>query len=190
MSQQILPAFPEAVLEPHPSRVAPDGCISIVGMAAAGKSALGRELARIFSWAHVDSDNVIEAIYGARLQKLADSLSKEEFLDMEGQVIQSLRLSRCVVSTGGSVVYREEAVRRLKKMGPVLYIDVPLPIILERIARKPDRGLAIAPGQTIEDLFEERRLLYEKAADYTIKGGEEAVSVYAMRAAELLASPA
>ncbi len=188
MSQQIIPAFPEPLFTPHPSRVAESGCISIVGMAAAGKSALGRELSRLFSWAHVDSDSIIEAMYGARLQKVADALSKDEFLDLESMAVRSLRLSRCVISTGGSVVYREDAVEYLKSLGPILYIDVPLPIILERIARKPDRGLAIAPGQTIEDLYEERRLLYEKAATYTIKGGEEPVGHYALEAARLLAS--
>jgi shikimate kinase len=40
--------------------------------------------------------------------------------------------------------------------------------ILERIARNPDRGLAIAPGQTVEDLFREREELYRRYADVTV----------------------
>jgi shikimate kinase len=84
------------------------------------------------------------------------------------------------------VVYRQEAIIHLLSLGPLLYINVPLPIILERIARKPDRGLAIAEGQTIEDLYNERRLLYEAAATVTVHGGEEPVNSYARQAMTLL----
>ncbi len=161
-----------------------DKCVSIIGMAAAGKSKMGAELARLMDWAHVDSDHLIESAYGAPLQHITDAMSKEEFLDLEAKVIQNIRLAHCVISTGGSVVYREQAMLRLKELGPVLYIDVPLPIILERIARKPDRGLAIAPGQTIEDLFNERKLLYEKYADLRIAGGNNPVTDYALEALE------
>lgn len=163
-----------------------DICIIIIGMAAAGKTKMGAEIARILDWTHVDSDHIMEAAYGARLQAVTDQMSKDEFLDLECVAISNMRLKRAVLSTGGSVVYRRPAVDHLKSMGPVLYIDVPLPIILERIARKPDRGLAIAPGQTIEDLFNERRFLYREAADVTVQGGNESVQVYARRAVELL----
>lgn len=161
-------------------------CISIIGMAAAGKSTLGRELSKLLGWAHVDSDHLMEAAYGTRLQNVADSMTKEEFLDLEEHFVSRIRLKRCVISTGGSVVYRAKAVEHLASLGPLLYIAVPLPIVLERIARKPDRGLAIAPGQTIEDLYHERRLLYEAAATHTIEGGEDHPSVYARKALEII----
>lgn len=163
-----------------------DLCVSIIGMAASGKTRMGGEIARMLGWAHVDADHLIESAYGARLQSITDAMSKEEFLDLECAVIRRVRLKRTVLSTGGSVVYREESVEHLKSLGPILYIDVPLEIILERIARKPDRGLAIAPGQTIEDLFNERRALYRKAAQVTIEGGNEAPQVYAAEAVRLL----
>lgn len=163
-----------------------DLCISIIGMAAAGKTRMGAEISRILGWTHVDADHLIESAYGARLQSVTDSMSKEEFLDLESTVIQGIRLKRTVLSTGGSVVYREEAMEHLRSLGPILHIDVPLEIILERIARKPDRGLAIAPGQTIEDLFNERLALYRKAAQLTIEGGNDSPQVYAARAVKLL----
>lgn len=161
-------------------------CISIIGMAAAGKTRIGAEIANILGWPHVDADHLIEAAYGARLQCITDLMSKDEFLDLEGKIIQGVRLERTILSTGGSVVYREESIEHLKKLGPILYIDVPLPIILERIVRKPDRGLAIAPGQTIEDLFNERQALYRKAAQVTVAGGNDAPTVYASAAVDLL----
>ncbi|GHV54108.1 hypothetical protein FACS1894206_06170 [Deltaproteobacteria bacterium] len=63
----------------------------------------------------------------------------------------------------------------LAGLGPVIHIDVPLPIILERIARKPDRGLIMNPGQTIQELYDERSMLYANAATMRFCGSEEPV---------------
>ena len=143
-----------------PSKAAP--CISLIGMAGVGKSTIGMLLARELDWAFVDSDHLIEALYGTRLQTITDELGKEAFLDVEDGVVSSLRLQRTVIATGGSVVYRERCMRRLQEMGPIIYLDAPLEIIEERIARNPQRGLAIAPGQSIADIFYEREALYRK----------------------------
>lgn len=175
---------------PHPDKVSPAGCISIIGMAAAGKTTIGRELSTLIGWPQVDSDHVIESTYGVGLQEISTSMSKEEFLDLEGAVISGINVRRTIISTGGSVVYRQNAIRKLKSLGPVIYILVPLPIILERIARKPDRGLAIAPGQTVEDLYNERARLYEAAADFTVEGGGAPATAYAQTIAAWLAEKA
>ena len=142
--------------------------VILIGMAGAGKSTVGKALAQRLNWACADTDHIIEAHYGVVLQRIADTLSKDEFLDLECRVVLELRLSRTVLATGGSVVYRERAMRHLSSLGPLVYLDVSLPVILERIARKPDRGLAIAPGQTVEDLFLEREELYRRYADISL----------------------
>lgn len=176
-------------MRPHPDKIRPGGCICLIGMAASGKTTLGRELAAILGWAHVDTDHVIEAAYGARLQQVTDALGKEGFLDVESKIIQSLAVGNVVLSTGGSVVYRQEAVDYLKKLGPMVHIDVPLSIIQARIARKPDRGLAINPGQTIEDLYNERQELYRKAACKKFTGSEAPAVNLAREIAEWICSP-
>lgn len=150
------------------ARVAPTGCISIIGMAGAGKTTVGHELALRLGWAHVDTDNLIESTYGARLQTVADAMDKERFLDVEAGVIRRISAQRTVLSTGGSVVYRHEAMEHLAALGPLIYLAVSLPLILERIAMHPERGLAIAPGQTIEDLYNERIALYRRHASFTL----------------------
>ena len=143
-----------------PSKAAP--CISLIGMAGVGKSTIGLALARELGWAFVDSDHIIEALYGTRLQTVTDELGKEAFLDVEDGVVSSLRLQRAVIATGGSVVYRERCMRHLQGLGPVVHLDAPLEIVEERIARNPQRGLAIAPGQSIADIFHEREPLYPR----------------------------
>jgi shikimate kinase len=165
--------------EPHPAKVDPDGCISLIGMAAAGKTTIGRELATLLGWAHVDSDCIIESLYGTQLQRITERLGKEEFLDVEEAAITGLDVKRVVISTGGSVVYRQRAVDYLASLGPLIHLDVPLPVILERIARKPDRGLAIAPGQSIAGLYAERQELYLKAARKSFPGGESPAGHFA-----------
>lgn len=135
-------------------------CVILVGMPGSGKSTVGRLLAARLGWALLDTDYVIESMYGTRLQDITDSLGKEAFLDLEAQVIQSLRASRTVVSTGGSVIYREAAMRHLQRMGKIVYLEVGLTAIMRRVARNPERGIAIAPGQTLADLFAEREPLY------------------------------
>ncbi len=147
-------------------------CVTLIGMAASGKSTVGLALAKRLDWAHVDTDHLIEAAYGKRLQDVTDSMTKEEFLDVEGKTIEGINMQRTVLSTGGSVIYREGAMRHLQSLGPVVHLDVPLPLILKRIAQKPDRGLAIGPGQTIEDLFREREALYRRWQTCSILAGD------------------
>ncbi len=148
-----------------------DKCISIIGMAGAGKTTIGKLAAQILNWAFLDSDHVIEATYGACLQDISVALGKEGFIDAEAEIVGSLRLCRTVIATGGSVIYRESTMRRLHELGPVAYLNVPMEIVLERIARNPERGLAIAPGQSIEDLFHEREELYRKYATVVVDAG-------------------
>lgn len=135
-------------------------CIILIGMPGAGKTTIGELLAEKLGWAFMDSDKALEALYGARLQDIFDALGKEEFIRVEGDVIASLDISRCVLATGGSVIYRKDAMEHLKQLGRVIYLETPLDQIVKRIAENPERGIALAPGQTLEDLFAERQKLY------------------------------
>lgn len=163
----------------------PEGfCVSIIGMAGAGKSTVGKALARLLDWAFVDTDHLIEAAYAAPLQAIADAVDKETFLDVEAAVLGQLQLQRAVLATGGSVVYRQSAMDRLAQLGPIVHLDAPLPVVEERIARNPDRGLAIAPGQTIGDLFREREALYRRYAAFSV----DAASLGPMQCATAIAA--
>ncbi|ATD80383.1 MULTISPECIES: homoserine kinase [Desulfovibrio] len=142
----------------------PSPCIILIGMAGAGKSTVGEALARTLGWAFMDSDHLIEAVYAARLQDVTDALGKSAFLDVESSVVSAIKANRTVIATGGSVVYREQTMRHLASLGPLVYLDVPFTVVEERIARNPQRGLAIAPGQTLRDIFQEREELYTRYA--------------------------
>ena len=143
-------------------------CVILIGMPGAGKTTVGQVLANRLNWAFLDTDKIIESLYGTRLQAITDHFGKEEFLKIEGKIICTLDASRCVIATGGSVVYDRSAMEKLKSLGPVVFLDVPLSVLLKRIEKEPERGIAMAPGQTLEDLFNEREKLYKKYADTVI----------------------
>ncbi|MBA4356180.1 MAG: homoserine kinase [Humidesulfovibrio sp.] len=150
------------------TRLQETGCISLIGMAGAGKSTLGRLLAEKLRWAHLDTDQLIEAYYGLSLQDILDGLGLPTFLKTEEALVSMLGVRRAVISTGGSVVYGPAAVERLKLLGPVVFLEIDLPTFLRRVGDAGNRGLAIAPGLTREDLFLERQPLYRAAADFTL----------------------
>jgi shikimate kinase len=149
-------------------RLWPQGAVSLIGMAGAGKSTLGRLLAEKLGWAHVDTDKVIEAYYGLPLQDVLDGMGLEAFLKAENTLVALLNVRRAVISTGGSVIYGREAMERLKLLGPVVHLNISMASFLKRVGDGGNRGLAIAPGRTREDLFNERQPLYQAAADFAV----------------------
>lgn len=173
MSMQHSPVFHvEPPNEPDAAKPLPrlweGGCVSLIGMAAAGKSTLGRLLAEKLGWAHLDTDRMIEAYYGLPLQDVLDGMGLDRFITAEERIVSLLGVRRAVVSTGGSVVYGPRAMARLKLLGPVVHLDVSLENFLKRVGDGGNRGLAIAPGSTLADLYNERQPLYRAAADFTL----------------------
>ena len=157
--------MPELIPASHESQKS----IVFVGMAGAGKSTLGKKLAHHIGWGHVDTDLILEAWWGMKLQELSSILSRPAFLDAEAKVVQDLYIQRCVISTGGSVIYRPQSITHLRSLGPCIYLEAGLDAIAHRISRAPDRGLSIAPEQTVEELFLERKTMYEACADFTVR---------------------
>ncbi|WP_461208857.1 homoserine kinase [Desulfocurvus sp. DL9XJH121] len=161
-------------------------CVTLVGMAGAGKSTVGAALAERLGWAHVDTDLLIEAFFGQELQAVFDALGRERFLEAEEEVVAGLNLKRAVVSTGGSVIYGPRAVARLKELGPVIHLEPGLEEARKRVGDARGRGLAIADGQSFDDLYRERRPLYEAAADLTLPSSGSSAPACAEAAAKWL----
>jgi shikimate kinase len=159
----------------------PSPCIILIGMAASGKSTVGKELARELAWAFLDSDHLIEATYGQPLQTILESLGKESFLRVESALLCTLKVSRTVIATGGSVVYREETMLHLASLGTIVHLDVAWPVIEQRLIRNPQRGLVIAKEQTLANLFNERRSLYRRWGGVRVPAHAESPKEYAKR---------
>jgi shikimate kinase len=95
----------------------------------------------------------------------------------------SVEADHCVIATGGSAVYGEEAMRHFRKIGHIIYLKVDYETIRKRLRSIKQRGVALRDGQSLRDLYEERTALYEKYADTVIeeKGDAEDVVVQILR---------
>lgn len=142
--------------------------VVLIGMPAVGKSTVGVLLAKALSRDFLDTDVLIQAHEGCRLQELIARYGREAFCRLEERYLLSLKFKGKVVATGGSAVYSPRAMASLAASGPVVYLHLPLEELMFRIGDTGVRGVVISPGQTFEQLFEERRSLYEAYADLTV----------------------
>ena len=137
-------------------------------MPGAGKSTVGVVLAKILGYRFLDSDLEIQQQEGKRLPELIEEFGTEGFLDIEGRVNASIEADHCVIATGGSVVYRENAMQHLKEIGTVVYLKLTCEQLKERLGDLRCRGVALHDGQNLEGLYKERIPLYEKYADIDV----------------------
>jgi shikimate kinase len=142
--------------------------VSLIGMPGAGKSTIGVLLAKRLGLNFIDTDLLIQVQRGEPLQDSVDKLGFEAFCALEESVLLAAQIECALVATGGSVVYSDRAMARLGAAGPVVYLDVPLPVLSERVRAQPDRGIAFTPGHTLEDIYRKRKPLYERFADIAV----------------------
>lgn len=142
--------------------------IILIGMPSCGKSTIGVVLAKAIGYRFVDSDLIIQEQTGKLLSEIIEEEGLEAFNEIENDVNSSLDYHKAIIATGGSVVYGKEAMEHLRSIGTVVYIDLPLETLQERIGDLNARGVSIKEGQGFEELYEERKPLYEKYADITV----------------------
>ncbi len=143
--------------------------IILIGMPGSGKTTIGTEISEKIGYGYIDSDSVIVAREGKRLSEIIAEVGTEAFLDIEAKINSELCADRCVIATGGSVIYRDFAMQKLKEMGTIVYLKLPYEVIKKRLGDLKKRGVALKEGFTLRDLYDERVPLYEKYADVTVE---------------------
>ena len=142
----------------------------LIGMPGSGKSTVGVILAKRSSHDFIDTDVLIQSVEHRSLQAIMDAEGYLKLRDIEARVLQTLNVENHIISTGGSAVYSDAAMRHLKKNGTAIYLDVSLDTLRSRITDYETRGIAKRPEQSFDELFEERTRLYRKYADLVVKG--------------------
>ena len=145
--------------------------IYLVGMPGAGKTTVGRQLARRMQRSFIDADHEIEARTGVRIPLIFDIEGEQGFRDRESRVISELaNESNLIVATGGGAVLSPENRTALKQGGTVVYLHVAPRLLFERTRLDPNRPLlqVADPMQKIEELFAQRDPLYREVADIVI----------------------
>lgn len=141
-----------------------------IGMPGSGKSTVGVLVAKRLGLGFVDTDLLIQQEAGRTLQEIVDQDGYQALRNIEEQVLLNLDVQGHVISTGGSAVYSDAAMKHLKADGTVVFLDIPLDVVIERIGDYSLRGISRRPDQSLAELFDERFALYTRYADVTVKG--------------------
>ena len=144
----------------------PDRCIVLVGLMGAGKSTVGRRLAKRLSLPFVDSDEEIEKAADRSVSEIFDSFGEASFRDGERRVIARLLDGPLkVIATGGGA-FMDPATRSLiLEKCVAVWLDADVPTLAERVARRDNRPLLRGkdPAEVLEGLADKRRPFYAEA---------------------------
>lgn len=143
--------------------------IILIGMPGCGKSTCGVLAAKQLCKSFIDTDLLIQEHEHLKLQDIINQKGSAHFAHCEEEIITGLYAKNCVIATGGSVVYSKAAMRHLKSIGTVIYLKISYKSMKNRIRNPKTRGILLKDGETLRDMYEERRALYEQYADITIE---------------------
>lgn len=143
--------------------------VILIGMPGAGKSTIGVLLAKTMLMDFCDTDLIIQKQTGTSLCNIINEKGTNEFIKLENEIISAQEFDNCVVATGGSAVYGEDAMQKLRSGGTVVYLKVSVDELEKRICDIHTRGIAMKDGTSIAELYAERAPLYEKYADITVE---------------------
>jgi 3-dehydroquinate synthase len=148
--------------------------IFLVGLMGAGKTTIGRLLARRLDLTFIDSDHEIEARTGATIPWIFEIEGEASFRRREADVIRELTSQNGIVlATGGGAVLNPASRALLAERGTVIYLRASVSSILQRTAHDKNRPLlqTADPRRKLEDLTEQREPLYREIADIVIDTG-------------------
>jgi shikimate kinase len=149
--------------------------IYLIGLMGAGKTTIGRQLAKVLEMPFYDSDKAIEEKTGVDISTIFEFEGEKGFRIREQKMIQQLStLKGIVLATGGGVILKEENRETLKKNGFVVYLQCSVERILQRTRRDKQRPLLQTenPKERIKQLLEQRETLYLSCSDYKIDTGK------------------
>ncbi|WP_342118603.1 bifunctional shikimate kinase/3-dehydroquinate synthase AroKB [Pseudoduganella sp. OTU4001] len=148
--------------------------VYLVGLMGAGKTTIGRQLARKLGLRFVDSDHEIESRTGASIPWIFEIEGEAAFRRREADVIRDLTNQQgLVLATGGGAILNEGSRALLKERGTVIYLRASINSILARTAHDKNRPLlqTADPRKKLEELLAQREPLYMEMADLVIDTG-------------------
>jgi len=148
------------------------GSFFLVGPMGAGKSTIGRQLARCLKLKFIDSDREIEIRTGVDIPLIFELEGESGFRKRERKVIDELTaMPGTILATGGGVVMDKLNRQHLASRGRVIYLHTSVDQQLQRTAHDRNRPLLLTanPKQKLEELTETRDPLYREIADWVIE---------------------
>lgn len=161
--------------------------ITLIGMPGAGKSEVGKKLAQKLGLVFIDLDNLIIERTEQTVNDYLAGQGEKDFLKLQENLVLSLNLENKIFAPGGSVIYSNSIMGKIKAETYVIFLNVPLSILKIRRETGSDeiKGLQ---KLNIEYLFDERLALFKKFADMTLEVGDESVEQIEGRIIKVIAS--
>jgi len=153
-----------------------EGNIFFVGLMGAGKTTIGKLLARKLKKTFYDTDHEIEKKLGVKIAVIFELEGEEGFRKRETQMIDELTKKKDIIlATGGGAVLSEENCTLLKERGRVIYLNAKPQSLAKRMAYDKDRPL-LQEGNMLETLsllYKERHPLYLSLASFVVDTGQQ-----------------
>ena len=140
----------------------------LIGMPTSGKSTVGVMFAKEICYDFIDTDILLQRREKKMIQSILDEDGLEAFYKIEESALCAVEADETVISTGGSAVYSAAGMEHLAKNATVIYLELPLEEVYQRIENLHSRGIAGLSHKHFTKIYLERKALYEKYADITI----------------------
>jgi 3-phosphoshikimate 1-carboxyvinyltransferase len=146
--------------------------IAFIGLRGSGKSTLAPLLAKKLKKDFVDMDILLVEKIGIPVNEIVETYGWDYFRNEEEKMTKRIaKRKNIVIATGGGIVLREKNIEVLKKNSIVIFLKAPIETLIERIGDDTKRAPLTdkkTPKEEMEEVWNERKELYERAADYTI----------------------
>jgi shikimate kinase len=166
-----------------------DRPIVLLGMMGAGKTAVGKRLAKVLGWPFEDADAAIEAAAGATIAEIFAEIGEAAFREKERRVIaRLLGGQKQVLALGGGAFMDPETRRLVRARAVSVWLRADLESLLRRTSRRGDRPLLAQgdPRATLEKLLEHRQPVYAEA-DIAVDSGKGPLNAVVERVLDALA---
>ena len=158
-------------MNPRQKKMPDDSPLFLVGFMGAGKTTVGRALARELKYAFFDLDELIAIATGKSVQEIFAELGEAEFRRHESNAIHCCRDMVCtVIALGGGAYVSEQNRDSLRAIGKTVWLDCPLEVCLKRIGGDKSRPL-LGDEDEMRALLAQRRAAYAQA-DYSVRVGK------------------
>jgi len=148
----------------------------LVGLMGTGKSTVGRRIAHKLGWEFLDTDDEITRTTGRTVRQIFEAEGEEYFRQLEHEVlVAAWQLSTPhVIAGAGGIILRADNREILKSAQHVIWLNAPLPILLERIGQRAAKGdghrplIDGNPAERLQKLYVERESLYREVSSVEI----------------------
>jgi len=139
-------------------------------MMGSGKSTVGKKLAKKLGWKFIDLDSEIEMQTGKSINEIFDEEGEDTFRKLEKRECEkTAETTNTVIATGGGIILSDETRKRLQELGEVVYLDVDINTLENRLRDKMDRPL-LQTEKSLKNIFDERVSFYTQTASLSVDG--------------------